>query len=136
MAIFPNLIYRFSTISVKILNVIFADMDKLILKFIRKWKEPKIAKQSWKRIKLQDSHFWFLKLSTKLQYFGHLIQRADSMEKTLMLGKIEGNRRRGWQRMRSWMASLTQWTWLWANWGRKCWTDKCAAVHGVAKSRT
>ena len=41
-----------------------------------------------------------LMLKLKLQYFGHLIQRADSLEKTLMLGKIEGRRRRGWQRMR------------------------------------
>ena len=53
-----------------------------------------------------------LKLKLKLQYFGHLMQRADSFEKTLMLGKIEGRRRRGWQRMRGWMASLTQWTWV------------------------
>ena len=50
----------------------------------------------------------------KLQYFGHLMRRADSLEKTLMLGKIEG-RRRGQQRMRCWMASLTQWTWVWVN---------------------
>ena len=50
-------------------------------------------------------------LKLKLQYFGHLMQRADSLEKTLMLGKIEGRRRRGWQRMR-WMASPTQWTWV------------------------
>ena len=50
-------------------------------------------------------------LKLKLQYFGHLMQRANSLEKTLMLGKIEGRRRRGWQRMR-WMASPTQWTWV------------------------
>ena len=53
-------------------------------------------------------------LMLKLQYFGHLRQRASSSEKTLMLGKIEGRRRRGWQRD-GWMASLTQWTWIWAN---------------------
>ena len=51
-----------------------------------------------------------LMLKLKLQYFGHLIHIADSMEKTLMLGKIEGRRRRGGQRMRWSMASLTQWT--------------------------
>ena len=51
-----------------------------------------------------------LMLKLKLQYFGHLMQRTDSLEKTLMLGKIEGGRRRGWQRMRGWMASPTQWT--------------------------
>ena len=51
-----------------------------------------------------------LMLKLKLQYFGHLMQRADSFEKTLMLGKIEGRRRRGRQRMRWLMASPTQWT--------------------------
>ena len=45
-------------------------------------------------------------LKLKLQYFGHLMQRADSLEKTLMLGKIEGRRRRGWQRM-SWLDGIT-----------------------------
>ena len=45
-------------------------------------------------------------LKLKLQYFGHLMQRADSLEKTLMLGKIEGRRKRGWQRMR-WLDSIT-----------------------------
>ena len=55
-----------------------------------------------------------LMLKLKLQYFGHLIQRADSFEKTLMLGKIEGGRGddRGWD---GWMASPTQWTWVWVN---------------------
>ena len=57
-----------------------------------------------------------LMLRLKLQYFGHLMWRADSLEKTLMLGKIEGRRRRGWQRMR-WMPSLTQWTWVWVDSG-------------------
>ena len=49
-------------------------------------------------------------LKLKSQYFGHLMRRADSLEKTLMLGKIEGRRRRRQQRMRWWMASPTQWT--------------------------
>ena len=79
-----------------------------------------------------------LKLKLKLQYFGHLLQRTDSLEKTLMLGKIEGRRRRGWQRMNGWMASLTQWTWVWASSGSWWWTGSPGgtAVHGVAKSRT
>ena len=51
-----------------------------------------------------------LMLKPKLRYFGHLIQRANSLEKTLMLGKIEGGRRRGQQRMRWLDSSLTQWT--------------------------
>ena len=61
-----------------------------------------------------------LMLKLKLQYFGHLMWKADSFEKTLRLGKIEGGRRRGRQRMRCWMASLTQRTWVWVN-SRSCW---------------
>ena len=53
-------------------------------------------------------------LKLKFQYFGHLIQRADSLEKALMLGKIDGGRRRGWQRTRWWMASTSQWIGVWA----------------------
>ena len=58
-----------------------------------------------------------LMLELKLQYFGYLIWRTDSFERTLMLGKIEGKRSRGQQRMRYWMASLAQWTWVWVNSG-------------------
>ena len=56
-------------------------------------------------------------LKLKLQSFGHLMQRTNSFENTLMLGKIEGRRRRGWQDEMGWMASLTQWTWVWVSSG-------------------
>ena len=65
-----------------------------------------------------------LMLKLKLQYFGHLMQRTDSWEKILMLGKVESRRRRGQQRMNSWMASLTQWTGVWTNSGRSWMTGK------------
>ena len=78
-----------------------------------------------------------LTLKLKLQYFGHLMQRADSLEKTQMLGKIEGRRRRGQQRMDDWMASPTQDTSLSKLQkmvkAREAWR---AAVHGVAENQT
>ena len=64
-------------------------------------------------------------LKLKLQHFGHLMWRANSLEKNLMLGKIEGRRRRGWQRTRDgWMAQLTQWTWVGASSRSWWWTGK------------
>ena len=57
-----------------------------------------------------------LMLKLKVQYFGHLMWRSDSLEKTLMLRKIEGRRRRGQQRMK-WLDGTTQWTWVWVNSG-------------------
>ena len=65
-----------------------------------------------------------LMLKLNFRYFGHLMWCIDSLEKTLMLGKIEGGRRRGRQRMRCWMASPTQCTWVWVNSGSWWWTER------------
>ena len=76
-----------------------------------------------------------LMLKLKLQSFGHLMQRTDSLEKTLMLGKIEGKWRRddrGWD---GWMASLTRWTWVWISSGSWWWTGKPGVRQSMGSQR-
>ena len=73
-------------------------------------------------------------LKLKLQYSGHLMQRIDSFEKTLMLGKIEG-RRRGRQRMRQLMASPTRWTWVWTSSRNQWWTGKPGMLQSTVSQR-
>ena len=74
-------------------------------------------------------------LKMKLQHFGHLMQKADSFEKTLMLGKIEGGRRkdeRGWD---GWMASPTKWTWVWVNCGSWWWAGRPGVLQSMRLQR-
>ena len=93
---------------------------------------PGTAKRSNKSIlkEISPEHSlegWMLKL--KLQYFGHLMRRTDSLEKTLMLGKAGWERDdRGWD---SWMASLTWWTWVWATSGSWCWTGNPGVLQSM-----
>ena len=74
-----------------------------------------------------------LMLKLKLQYFGHHMQRTISFEKTLMLGKTEGRKRRGWD---GWMASPTWWTWVWVNSRSWWWTGRPGMLQSMQLQRT
>ena len=93
------------------------------------WTLRRSNQSTLKEISLEYSLLGLM-LKLKLQYFGHMMWRTNSLEKTLMLEKIEGRRRKGPQRMRGWIASPTQWTWVWASSG-SWW---CTGKPGVLQS--
>ena len=76
-----------------------------------------------------------LMLQLWLQYFGHLMQRTDSLENTLILGKIEAGGEGYHRRWNSWMPSLTQWTWIWASSGSWWWTGKPGVLQSMGSQR-
>ena len=76
-----------------------------------------------------------LMLKLKLQYFGHLMRRVDSLEKTLMLGGTGGRRKRGNRGWDGWMASPTQWTWVWVNSGSWWWTGRTGLLQSKGSQR-
>ena len=76
-----------------------------------------------------------LMLKLKLQYFGHLMQRANSLEKTLMLGKIEGKRKRGGGGWDDEKPSLTQWIWIWANSGKQWRIGKLGVLQSMGVTK-
>ena len=101
---------------------------------------PRTARRSNQSILKEISPEYSLEglmLKLKLQYFGHLMQRIDSLEKTLMLGELKAGGEGDDRRWDGWMALLTQWTWVWASLGCWWWTGKPGVLQSTGfQSRT
>ena len=135
--VFPIVIYGYKTWTIKKAECRRIDAFEL-------WRWRRLLRLSWtarrsnqlilKEISPECS-LEGLMLKLKLQYFGHLVQRANSLEKSLMLGKTESRRKRdnrGWD---GWMGSWAQWTWVWANSGRQWRTGKLGMLQPMGLQR-
>ena len=134
--VFPVVIYGCKSWSIK--KAECQRIDAFELWCWRLLRVPWTARRSNQSILKEISPEYSLEgriLKLKLQNFGHLMWRADSFEKTLMLGKIEGGKRMGWQRMRWWMASLTQWAWVWVNSRNWWWTGRPGMLQSMGLQR-
>ena len=99
------------------------------------WKDSMNQRSKWTNQRNQWIKYSLEGLMLKLQYFGHLMPRTDSLEKTMMLGKIEGRRRRGEQRIRWLAVSPNQWTWICANMEKRWRTEKSGMLQSMGSWR-
>ena len=133
--VFPVVMYGCESWTIKKAKCWRTDAFKLWSRLVR---VPWTARRSNQSILKEINPKYSLEglmLKLKLQYFGQLMQRADSLENTLMLGKIEGRKRRGQQRTR-WLHGITTWwTWIWASSGRWWRTGKPGVLHSMGSQR-
>ena len=99
------------------------------------WKDSVSQWSKWMNQRNQWLKYPLKGLMLKFQYFGHLMRRTDSLETTLMLGKIESRRRRGQQRMRWLVVSPNQWTWICANTGRWWRIEESGVLRSMGSQR-
>ena len=99
------------------------------------WCWRRLLRVPWTARRANQSILKEISPGISFQYFGHLMWRVDSLEKTLMLAGIGGRRKRGRQRMRWLMASLTRWTWIWVNSGSWWWTGRPGVLRFMGSQR-